>query len=448
MFLILLLFTTMAACKALASTASKSDYGKLKLIASGDDSYVYFTEDLHLHDKLHIVLSVPYCNCIGSVDIQKINQLDYFALKSYMYSFSIYTNAYHKASCDISVSEVQALTDLDFNVIPIPAEGRREGVNITDLREFLQGLFLSGIPLAESSSDYNPFEDYYSSRIEGLALMHAMNDYIGHSHVRQHRAEILTRGGGILMMQGNVQIRPCMLRRDRPWILNDFNQDYLIKYTEKSNLVTCYSTKEDASLFNQIVDTMIASGIIKPVHLQRLERNNGAIYNVKVFPFQALYVPFDEIYEFLPLLSEFSNSGLCPFVYIPFIYQMLWDSDIQWKYYTRADNMTLRLGEPLLKDCSARTMDELVDRVDVLAAQTLFYYAISECGGKVEYIIKRTRDMASSYVAYEVLFYILLSWFILSNLWLFRSRIYVCLCTTRRSFRYSKLPTASQMHDI
>jgi hypothetical protein len=425
-----------------AASATTSDYGKFTMRASGADEHIYFTDEIESYDKLHVAVSVPNCNCIGSVDVQKINQFDYFAIKNYIYSFSIYVHSEISTKtipslCRLNAMEIQARTELSFNtlgtiVLSRSAElnGKRQesNGNVTiDQSSFLPVT----IPLAEE-----PAEDYYmthapdTSRIEGMTLLNAIAGYMSHSYVKSNEAKILHRGGGILLIQGNVELRPCMLKAkmDTPWILNDFEQRHQIKYTQKSTAVRYY-TKDDVEIFNGLLDEMTADGLLTAGHMAKLKTNNEVGLTMWTFPFQALYVPYDDMWVVAQFLEYFVDSGLSPFIYMPFIYQIMWIEKYDWEYYTRADNFTMRVGEPLLRSCNGATIKETIERVDTAAAQGLFYYAATGCssGLDVEYVFKKAKLMGV-YLFYEIMFWIMFSFGCLSCLCICRERVRRFIC--------------------
>lgn len=434
--------------------SASSDYGKFQLHASGADAYVYFTDDLDMWNKVHVVLAVAMCNCVGSADVQKINQLDYFAMKHYIYSFAVYVHYDSSLKtpaniCTLNAAEIQARTELEFNamglVILSDAGGslsrRRQesNGNVTlDLSSFLPTL----IPLTEvPTDDYVTMHAPAIIRIEGLALLNAIVDYMTHSYVQSNERKIIKRGGGILMIEGNVELRPCNLNREHmlPWLLNDYEQRHTIKYTDKSTAVR-YFTRDETTVFNQIVNSMVKDGLITPENLMMLKVNNGESYNLATFPFQAVYIPYEYAWDVATYLERFAYSGLSPYLYVPFIFQMLWAEDTEWTYYTRKDNFTMRVGEPLLRSCAGHTIQETVAHVNTAAAQGLYFFAASGCstGMDVEYIVGKAKLMAV-FLFYEVMFYIMLSFFILWMTYLCWARIVRVICCMAQPFKYRRL---------
>ncbi len=426
-----------------ASTGSStSDYGKFALKANGDDSYIYFTDELDEREKVHIIVSIPNCKCVGTADIAKINQLDYFALKNYVSSFSVYVHYNYDlklpaSHCPLNAVEIQQRTELEFNspglVILSEAEvGRRRqesAKNFTiDFSAFLPG----NIPKAETPPGDYSMSDPSGPRIEGVVLLNAIVDYFGHSYVKDNYRKMAEYGGGFLFTQGNVEMRPCYMQTQQPWILNDYEERHVIKYTERSTVVKYYN-KDAAAIFNRVLNELIEEGKITKDHLLTLKVNNLESYNLVTFPFQALYIPYTWAWVFAEYVERFAYTGLSPYIYIPFIFEILWVEDLEWKYYTRVHNLTIRMGQPLLKTCEGASLKATVKNTDIDAAQSLYYYGTSGCqvGYDIEYITKKAKLMGV-FIFYEVMFYIMLGTSIISMCVCFRKYVIKGICCAAR----------------
>ena len=78
--------------ESVPSLASQSDFGMFKLKSSGNDAHIYFKNKLDMVNKVHVIMSISFCQCIACSDIQKINQIDYMGAKDYVFSFATYVN--------------------------------------------------------------------------------------------------------------------------------------------------------------------------------------------------------------------------------------------------------------------------------------------------------------------------------------------------------------------
>ena len=388
--------------------ASLSDGGVLKYRGGA----IYASDMLDDIDKIHMVISVPTCECVAAVDVQKINQLDYMLDMGHLFSYAVYVNegGFHDRShCSIPHESVQRRTDLKFGVI----SGDGMGVGETS-------------------------RPIFAKRIEGTVLSKAIEEFNNHEYIKDNHAEIFgtDKSGGILFTQGNVEIRPCLLFPwYMPWIYDDYNTDHVVNMSDLDGSEFLYYEAEDAVVFNEIVDDMKHSKVITQKHLVNLEDNTGSEELLRIFSFQALFIPHRFTHEFNSLLRPFSDTGLSPFVYVPYVFQLMFDKN-EWLHFQHSDkNETLRLGTwPLLVDCLGETVDDM--HVFDRAASDLHYYA-AQCGGGdsifvvVEKIVTEI-EIYTGMTVYRVLFFVLLSIVILCILCIFRRPIFEALRRWRR----------------
>jgi hypothetical protein len=423
--LVVFLRMTMAQTQILAS---ESDFGKFTLRASGNDAFLYFVDNLDLVNKVHMVVSEPVCKCIGTADVQKINQIDYMAAKEYLFSFGVYVNdgkfGYNRSTCDLTTAEIQHRTSLDFNLLGAAGVSARQSADDGEpnfSEEMWQAI------LQEMEAIRREGDTYYL-KVEGATLLRAIDDFHKHSYVSSHRAQIFDsdKSGGILFTQGSVFIRPCLLWPwYQSWILDDYGDDELVndnnanyrfKFTLPFDDVTLsknipYFTRADAEVFNAIVDKMKRMGVIKEKHIANLVDNTGSQYFTKSFSFQALFIPHRYVDEFTMLLRPFAWTYLSPSLYIPFIYQLMWDRN-EW-IHMRSDRNNTIYAKPqkLLSTCYADNVDDMMHTVDEPLAEEMFYFAYGWCGGypvDVKYIYGRTASFVL-YHFYEVMTYLFIS---------------------------------------
>ena len=447
--------------------SSTSDYGKFEVYASGKDALLYFTHDDDAPKKIHVLLSIPSCYCIGAADIHKINQFDYLAARGDCYSFGIYVNDglfQNRERCNLDTASLQARTELAFNPLGSPAAPAIRRREVDDDEEaspsFSHSLSLSlsqsrshsqsqsrsrsrshTHSKSDSSLHHKPtsaeelFKQTYQpkprvwERVEGAVLAMGMRDYYEHSHVTTRQDKIFQKDapGGFLFMQGTVMVRPCRLQWYLPFIFSPHGEHRLMKYTlpydAKSTSSPDYYTEDDAVLLNTIFERMRAKGIINDAHLGNLGLNNLATYNVRAFEFSAAFVPFRRAKEFLALLEPFAYTGLWPWVYVPLVYQMMFAPG-DWEHLRLDDNETIAQGEPLMFSCRAETIETAAENVNTESAKTLFYYGYSYCGrGLIDttYVISRAKSIISFY--WERFAAVILSLFILCVvLFVFRRR--------------------------
>ena len=386
--------------------AQTSDMGLFTVQASGADAYVYFSENDAQETKIHMLLSIPSCYCIASADVHKVNQIDYFGVKRLAYSFAVYVNDgrfQNRESCNLDTADLQARTELEFNPL---GDGRgRRALNLD----------LFNVTAEEMAALLKP-KDPVLERVEGAVLALGIRDYLAHSYLKPRRAAVLRADapGGFLFTQGTVKMRPCALGAwQAPWIFTGqvgaartmrFSEPY-----DAENADSDVYPEADADLLWSIFDDMRRRRVVTDAHLRNLELNNGDMFNVEAFPFQAVFVPFRDAERFEALLAPFATTRLRPEVYVPLVVQMLFAPDA-WLHYGAGDNETIALGEGLLHSCRDATIDDAVDSFNVEAARDLFYYAYAYCGGSYidrQYIIQRAKLYVTFYWERVALFALL-----------------------------------------
>jgi hypothetical protein len=367
--MLLVIALVVSVSRVAAMRASESDMGRLVYRGpeNGTGPHVYVSKDTTAIDKIHFLISLPQCECIAMADAQKINQLDFMLSADHLFSFAAYVNAgglADRRECDISAADMHRRTDLLVNVLP-PSVGA-----------------------ARSNSSF--FED----RIEGHVLYHGMADFYSNAYIDANHGEIFgtDKSGGVLFTQGTVEFRTCRLVPwYEPWIYNDGNTEIVLDYAKPHDDYVCYS-EEMAAVFVSILAKMHREGAFKAKHVSNLEDNNHDTRNtVRAFPFQALFVPHRYGQEFVKMLRYFKDSGLCAHVYVPFVFQSLFDRN-EWLYLTQEQhNQTLRVSDaPLLASCVADTVDDM--NVDNRVVRSMYWYNYGECGGgwviAIEYIMR------------------------------------------------------------
>lgn len=376
--------------------AATSDYGRFEVYASGKDAWLYFTDDAAAVTKIHIILGIPSCYCINTADLHKDNQFNYLGTRGFCSSFGIYVNDglfQNRERCNLNTAELQARTELEFNPLgspAVPAMARRNGSWVNHTDEWL-GLLAPKPKIWE--------------RIEGAALAMGMRDFYEHSYVTSHRGMFFTNDspGGFFYMQGTVMVRPCRLQWFVPFIFSPHGVNHLMPYTlpydaRKTGNPEYYG-EDDAVLLNTIFNRMRDAGIITEAHLHNLGLNNLATYNVRAFEFTAAYIPYRRAEEFLRLVEPFAYTGLWPWVYVPLVYQMMFPPG-EWMHMRADDNETIAQGEALMLSCRAETVDAAAENVNHDAAETLFYYSYTYCGGAYidpKYVVARAVLMISFY---------------------------------------------------
>ena len=407
--------------------ASESDFGMFHLHSEHKDASIYFKEDLTMINKVHAVISIPNCQCIGYSDVEKINQLDYLGSKDYLFSFAIYVNdgkfGLNRSKCDLSVMDIQARTSLDFNLLGTPREllvKRRQDMqdNYDAIQAILDEMF---IDRDIAASEY----DTYARRIEGAVLAKAILDFSRNSYVTSNKKTIFDtdKSGGVLFTQGTVFIRPCLLWPwYEAWILDSYADaqdganNYKFKFTlpydqaTKSKNIPYYN-EQDATLFNKIIDKMKKDGQIKDKHLANFLDNTGSSSLIKTFEFQSLFIPHRYTQEFLSLLAPFSVTYLSPYLYIPYVYQLMWDSN-EWLHLRSDRNDTIYASrDNMLTTCSLPTIEDAMLNMNKTLAADMFYFAYGWCGGypiDVRYVMERSK-LFVMYHFYEVMFFLMLS---------------------------------------
>lgn len=423
--------------------ASESDLGKFTLISSGNDAKLYFVDDMSMTNKIHWVMSVPDCHCIGTTDIQKINQIDYMAFTDYVFSFASYVNDgnfYDRLPCSLSTEDVQKKTSLAFNQV-----GSASG-NDTAFRHV-----------------------HFYPRIEGLVIAQGIRDFREHSHVRKHSKKLYEtdKSGGFLFTQGVVYMRPCTLWPwYMPWLLDSYGDEHhLFKYTQPLVFSEVrdipYFDMADASLFNLIVEQMKTDLIITQKHLDNLADNTGAVFYTNSFSFQAIFIPHRFTAEFLRLITPFATTRLSPYVYVPFVFQLMWDKN-EWLRMGYNNETMMAVPGKLLTSCDGHTVEDTMRNVNDDMAMGMYYFAYY-CGSYVDiaYIVHNAKNYILLNL-YMVTFYLVVA-FVLLCLCLRYMRTF-CSCMGRiyacvkqgfkkvcpRCFGYTKLryESADHSHDM
>lgn len=424
--------------------ASQSDYGILTLrnatTDNSNDANLYFVDDLEMTNKIHVIVAITDCACVGFGDIEKINQLDYLAIRHYMFSFGIYVsyNIPYRARCGYHHEEVQARTSLYFNSV---GTGMAVGGQINN-----QWMFIP---------QHRPHEDW----IEGPVLYKGMDDFIHHSYVQNNAAAIYNtdKSGGILYVQGTVFMRPCLLWPWYiPWILDTYGSEaYTIKLVPTFS-TTPYLNATEATLFYETVSLLKEKGVITDKHIANLKDNNKNMADkVRVFHFQALFIPHRFVAEFMTLLEGFKDTPLSSYVYIPYIYQLLWDKNSWYHLGSNVSNTIYASTHPLLTSCLGDTVEYTMENINTETAQELSYFAYGWCGwpspiSEISYVIKdeikyitKTAKVYFMYHVYEFVFWTVVAMMILCGLWCVRRRIYDCYLRAKSKIKgginYSKL---------
>jgi len=260
-----------------------------------------------------------------------------------------------------------------------------------------------------------------------------------------------------------VFMRPCLLWPWYiPWVLDSYATDtHVIRLTPPFTAIT-YLNATDAEIFYEKVAALTASGIITDKHLANLKDNNDNIANrARVFHFQAVFIPHRFVQEFMALLAEFKDTALSPSVYVPFIFQLLWDKNSWHRLTSEANNNTIYAStQPLLTTCQGDTVEATMTNVNHELVQQLAYFAYGWCGWlspleEIEYITK-TITKYVRYHIYEFLFWGIFSVLVLAVLWCIRRRIYDAYlkCKLRfpnmqgyRKFDLSQPPVRSRQMD-
>lgn len=414
MYFFILLFTVILlgsnnvqAARPTPFTASTSDGGRLAYRGGA----LYASANLDEIDKVHMVISIATCECVAAADVQKMNQLDYMLDRGHLFSYSVYVNegGFHdRSACSLTHENVAKRTDLKFGVISGDGLGVDEAVR----------------PL-------------FAKRIEGAVLLKGIEEFNAHPYIKENSREIFgtDKSGGILLTQGNVELRPCMLFPwYMPWIYDDYNNYHLVNISNPATAPVYYE-EEDMVMFKEIVADMIHAKVIKQKHLDNLEDNTGAVELVKMFSFQAMFLPHRFSKEFASLLKPFADTQLSPFVYVPYVMQLMFDHN-EWLHFIHAThNETLRLGTwPLLVDCAGATVAEM--QVYDRAASDLHYYAYGWCGGDSFYVVVEKVvteiEMYTGVSVYRLLFFLLLAMVLFYITCAYRRPIFECARTMYR----------------
>lgn len=414
--------------------ASESDRGRLTLKHDDIGSSIYFSDDLAMTNKVHFVLSVPVCKCVGMVDVQKINQLDYMIASDNLFSYTVYVNDgkyIDRLPCSLSRAHIQDRTDLHINVI---GPYQDENVNLW-------------APVDKPNFD---------ERIEGIVLASAITDFLSHSYVVANENKIFTTDhyGGILMSQGNVMMRPCNLFPwFMPWIFDEYDSDTLVTVMKMdgsavnhTNSAWHYSS-EYMALFNSVVLGLKNTNTITSKHLFNLNSNAKSNNEFTVFGFQAIFIPHRYAAEFRTLIDPFTKTHLSPYLYVPYVMQLMFDR-YEWLHFRGSDyNQTIKIGPPLLTTCAGATVDDSEANVDSEAASLLYWFASSWCGTGVFTDIQHYIDVQYQYIVqfqkmtgigvYGILFFVLLSLCILCGLCYFRVRLIRVIAKTKAYYAHS-----------
>jgi len=405
--------------------ASESDYGILALHGNSTDTAgdanIYFVDDLAMTNKIHVIVGVTDCLCAGFGDAEKINQLDYLAVRKYMFSFGIYLsyNIPHRAKCGLSQEAIQKRTSLRWNAVGtgLPVNGVHQS----------PWLFVP---------QHKPGEDW----IEGPVIYAGMRDFRQHSYVASNSAQIYStdKSGGILYVQGTVFMRPCLLWPwYTPWILDSYGADAYTLNLLPPFSITPYLNSSDAELFYETTAALKEKGVITDKHMANLKDNNYNSGNrAHVFRFQAIFVPHRFVGEFLTLLEGYKDTPLASYVYVPFIFQLLWDKN-SWSHITSAQNNTIyATPQSLLSSCMGDTVEATMENINTEVVQQLSYFAYGWCGwpspiNEIAYIIKdeikyitATSKRYILYHLYEFVFWTVVAMSGLCLIWCVRRRIY------------------------
>jgi hypothetical protein len=426
--------------------ASESDYGLLTLrnatTAGGvaGDANIYFVDDFEMTNKIHVIIGVTDCLCVGFGDSEKINQLDYLAIKRYMYSFGMYIsyNLPYRARCGLQPAQIQQRTSLYWNGV---------GSNTA-----VTGVHTSPwwpIPLHKPADDW----------VEGPLMYAGMRDFRQHSYVTSNQAAVYDndKSGGILYMQGTVFMRPCLLWPwYTPWLLDGYGTDGFTINLLPPFTITPYFNGTDAELFYETTATLKEKGVITDKHIANLKDNNGNSANrAHVFHFQAVFIPHRFVGEFMTLLEGYKDTTLSPSVYVPFIFQLMWDKN-SWSRLTQHNNNTLYASyQPVLNSCLGDTVQFTMENINTDLVQQLSYFAYGWCGwpspiSDISYIIKEeikyittTGQKYLLYHLYEVVFWLVVAMCGICLLWCVRRRVYDCYLKCKLKFPhlrgYSKM---------
>ena len=429
--------------ESVPSLASQSDFGMFKLKSSGNDAHIYFKNKLDMVNKVHVIMSISFCQCIACSDIQKINQIDYMGAKDYVFSFATYVNdgkfGQNRSKCMLSTADLQARTSLAFNMLGTPqglvaTHRRQEGSPQDDPNS----LFLD---LLKEIIEDGTEGDTYLRRIEGAVLVKGITDFMHHSHVRANSKQIFEtdKSGGILFTQGTVMMRPCMLWPwYEPWILDSYGDalsnthNYRFKYTLPYDQATRnknipYFTEDDAKFFNGIVDKMKRMGVIKDKHLANIQDNTGSNVFVKTFDFQAVFIPHRYTEEFVTLMAPFAVTYLSPYLYVPFVFEMMWDSNEWIQMRSERNNTIYAVHQRLLTTCMVANIDDTMLNINEPIAAEMFYFAYGWCGGypDISYVVERS-TMYVMYHFYEAMFFVFLSLILCVCCCMFNKRMIKC----------------------
>ena len=385
-----------------AFLASESDFGKFEAVEG-----LYFVDNLALVNKVHLILSVPECDCIGAADVQKINQVDYMAFKEYLFSFGVYTNS----QCKLIPEVIEPRTSLHVN--------------------------------------------FFNNSISGLYK--GIVDFKKNTRVAQNKDVIFStdKSGGILLTEGTVMMRPCMLWPWYvPWILDTYGESRLTMKWHPKVVIDATTpitykdyfidTAADVSAFNTVTENMLKNKIIKDKHLANLEDNTGSKDVVDLHKYEALFIPHRFTDELLTLLAPFQKTTLSPKLYVPFVFQLMWDRSEHNHWSTHSGNNATIHADPrsLLKSCKGLTVDQTMANINEPVAQEMFYEPYMFCGGvnyigDATYVIHRTQQYIVSHV-YQTLFIIFFLTSLLLVFCLFRAKFCTVLFTWCSSRLWNK----------
>ena len=410
MFVIVFFFGMLwASTPAYALLASQSDGGRMPYRGESDGSapHVYTSDNLDAIEKIHYISAIPDCRCVATADLQKLNQVDYLFFTEHVYSYAFYVNdgeIQQRRHCDLSPAQIAARTDLRVNR-------------------------LGPVGSAQSGND-----SFWEDRIEGVALHRGMRDFYGNKYIAANWDRIYStdKSGGFLYVQGDVEMRPCMLFPwYAPWIYNDHSVRHRVDLVAEGAWLP-YMTPDAMAMFLDIVDAMHADGVLRPKHADNLDDNRDKAGKLSVFSFHALFVPHRFAHEFLVMVGYFADTELCAYMYVPFILQALFDKD-EWLYFSRENkNGTIQLAEsPLLASCDGETVAEM--DTDTRAAGDLYWHAYSACGGGVLVVIEHAIQVVEVYTGesiYTILFYLCMAVLIMLVVYSLRVPIRQCVLIT------------------
>lgn len=341
------MMTVVVMCEKLAS---ESDMGKMNVVFDAHtETYMYVLDEMSMVNKIIVIMGVDQCECIGATDLQKINQLDYLIFAHYLYAFTIYASSFCVASDDM----MQRKTSLRYNL------------------------------LNDSLQTYYSTPSSHDLRIHGESFFFGIQDFLQSSHYVENSDMIEGAGdsGGFFFMIGTVMLRPCMLFPwYTPWLLDSYGTgSLLVDYTKSLEENQTLFDEYQLPLFANIVADMIESNVITKKHLSNLRDNTGENdRHVLVFEFQAAFIHWRYVREFMTLIGYFVHTPVSPFVYVPFIYQLMFQKN-QWDHWNARPEAIYALPQSLLTTCDGVEIEDTMNDGN-LTLQRDMYYFVSFCG--------------------------------------------------------------------